>query len=61
MQQAQSGDTVKVHYHGRLSDGTTFDSSAGRDPLQFEVGSGQVIPGFDNGVQGSDCTYIHDH
>jgi FKBP-type peptidyl-prolyl cis-trans isomerase 2 len=52
MQQVKSGDTVKVHYHGRLTDGTTFDSSAGRDPLQFEVGSGMVIAGFDNGVLG---------
>ena len=52
MQQAKSGDTVKVHYHGRLTDGTTFDSSAGREPLEFQVGSGMVIPGFDNGVEG---------
>lgn len=52
MQQVQSGDTVKVHYHGRLTDGTTFDSSEGRDPLEFQVGSGQVIAGFDNGVMG---------
>lgn len=52
MQQVKSGDTVKVHYHGKLTDGTTFDSSAGRDPLEFEVGSGMVIPGFDNGVTG---------
>lgn len=52
MQQVKSGDTVKVHYHGRLTDGTTFDSSAGRDPLEFEVGSGSVIAGFDNGVMG---------
>ena len=52
MQQAKSGDTVKVHYHGRLTDGTTFDSSAGREPLQFEVGSGMVIRGFDDGVMG---------
>ena len=52
MQQAKSGDTVKVHYHGRLTDGTTFDSSAGREPLEFEVGSGSVIAGFDNGVTG---------
>jgi FKBP-type peptidyl-prolyl cis-trans isomerase 2 len=48
----QSGDTIKIHYHGRLSDGTTFDSSAGRDPLEFTVGSGSVIKGFDDGVQG---------
>ena len=52
MQQVQSGDTVRVHYHGRLTDGTTFDSSEGRDPLEFEVGSGMVIAGFDNGVIG---------
>lgn len=52
MQQVKSGDTVRVHYHGRLTDGTTFDSSEGRDPLEFEVGSGMVIAGFDNGVMG---------
>jgi peptidylprolyl isomerase len=52
MPQAQSGDTVSVHYSGRLSDGTVFDSSEGREPLTFTVGSGQVIPGFDEGVIG---------
>ena len=52
MQQVKNGDTVKVHYHGRLSDGTTFDSSDGREPLEFEVGSGMVIKGFDDGVVG---------
>ncbi len=50
MQQVQKGDTVNVHYHGRLSDGTTFDSSEGREPLKFTAGSGQVIKGFDDAV-----------
>jgi FKBP-type peptidyl-prolyl cis-trans isomerase 2 len=52
MQQVKNGDKVKVHYHGRLTDGTTFDTSAGREPLEFEVGSGSVIKGFDDGVMG---------
>ena len=52
MQTAKKGDKVKVHYHGKLTDGTTFDSSEGRSPLEFEIGSGQVIPGFDEGVTG---------
>jgi|SRR6185295_14349362 len=52
MQEAKNGDQVKVHYHGRLDDGTTFDSSEGRPPLQFQVGAGQVIKGFDDGVLG---------
>lgn len=52
MQQVKNGDTVRVHYHGKLTDGTTFDSSEGRDPLEFEVGSGSVIAGFDSGVTG---------
>lgn len=54
MAKASSGDTVKVDYTGRLNDGTVFDSSEGegREPLEFTVGSGQVIPGFDQGVEG---------
>ncbi|UPK68873.1 peptidylprolyl isomerase [Chitinophaga filiformis] len=50
MQAVKNGDTVRVHYHGRLTNGTTFDSSEGRDPLEFKVGAGMVIKGFDNGV-----------
>ncbi|WP_412062754.1 FKBP-type peptidyl-prolyl cis-trans isomerase [Rubrivirga sp. IMCC45206] len=49
---AQSGDTVSVHYAGRLDDGTPFDSSEGREPLRFTLGAGQVVPGFDAAVTG---------
>jgi FKBP-type peptidyl-prolyl cis-trans isomerase 2 len=52
MQQVKNGDKVKVHYHGRFTDGTTFDSSEGREPLEFTVGEGNVIKGFDEGVMG---------
>ncbi len=52
MAQVKSGDKIKVHYHGKLTNGETFDSSTGREPLEFEVGSGMVIPGFDEGVTG---------
>jgi peptidylprolyl isomerase len=49
---AAVGDTVSVHYTGKLEDGTVFDSSVGRDPLSFTIGAGQMIPGFDKGVRG---------
>ena len=52
MTQVKSGDTVRIHYTGTLADGTTFDSSEGRDPLEFAVGSGQIIPGLDAAMPG---------
>lgn len=52
MTQVKPGDTVHIHYTGTLSDGTTFDSSQGREPLAFEVGTGQIIPGLDAAIPG---------
>lgn len=49
---AQLGDTVTVHYTGRRSDDTVFDSSRDREPLEFTIGAGQVIPGFEEAVVG---------
>lgn len=52
MTQVKSGDTIRIHYTGTLEGGETFDSSRGRDPLEFEVGSGQIIPGLDKAMPG---------
>ena len=49
---AKDGDIVDVHYTGTLEDGSEFDSSEGRDPLQFTLGAGQMIPGFERAVYG---------
>lgn len=52
MTEAKSGDVVRIHYTGTLEDGSVFDSSEGRDPLEFTVGSGQIIPGLDKELPG---------
>lgn len=52
MGQAKSGDAVVVNYTGKLDDGKVFDTSIGRDPLQFTIGDGQVIQGFEDAVTG---------
>ncbi len=52
MTQATAGNTVQIHYTGTLKDGSVFDSSEGRDPLEFEVGSGTIIPGLDRAITG---------
>ena len=49
---ASDGDTVRVHYTGTLEDGTTFDTSVGREPLEFTLGEGKMIPGFEKAVYG---------
>ena len=48
----KKGDTIKVHYTGKFEDGVEFDSSLSRQPLQFEVGAGRVIKGFEDAVVG---------
>jgi len=52
MSEAQTGNNVKVHYTGTLKSGETFDSSRDRDPLEFKLGEGRVIPGFENAIKG---------
>jgi len=52
MTQVKNGDTVKVHYTGTLDDGSQFDSSVGSEPLEVTLGEGQVIPGFEQGLEG---------
>ncbi|MEZ5952748.1 MAG: peptidylprolyl isomerase [Hyphomonas sp.] len=52
MTEVKNGDTVHIHYTGTLDDGTVFDSSQGRDPLAFQVGAGQIIPGLDAAIPG---------
>jgi peptidylprolyl isomerase len=52
MTTAQQGDTVRVHYTGTLTDQTVFDTSHGREPLEFTIGTGQLIPGFEEAIVG---------
>lgn len=52
MAEVKSGDTVRIHYKGTLNDGSLFDSSEGRQPLEFTVGAGQIIPGLDREIAG---------
>ncbi|HID10482.1 MAG TPA: peptidylprolyl isomerase [Candidatus Latescibacteria bacterium] len=52
MAQAKQGDTVRVHYTGKLEDGTVFDTSLGGEPLEFTIGEGEIIPGFEEAVIG---------
>lgn len=52
MSQAKDGDVVHVHYTGKLTDDSIFDSSHGKEPLSFEIGSGQIIPGFEREIIG---------
>lgn len=52
MTQASTGNTVRIHYTGKLTDGTQFDSSVGRDPLEFTLGQNQIIPGLEREIDG---------
>jgi len=55
MAKVKKGDKIKAHYRGTLDDGTEFDNSAGGDPIEFEVGSGALIPGFESAVVGMEA------
>jgi peptidylprolyl isomerase len=59
-EKVQDGDKVSLHYTGTLNDGTVFDSSEGGQPLNFTVGSGEVIQGFDEGVRGMEVGETRD-
>ena len=52
MAQAKKGDTVKVHCTGKLDDGTVFDTSSNREPIEFNIGEGKIIDGFEQAVLG---------
>ena len=56
MERVRAGDTVKVHYVGKLDDGSIFDASSDRDLLEFTIGDGRIIPGFEQAVIGMDLT-----
>ena len=54
MTEIKNGDVVRIHYTGKFMDGTPFDSSDGREPLEFEMGAGQIIPGLERSIEGMD-------
>lgn len=58
MAKAKANDKVKVHYKGTLKSGEVFDSSEGKNPLEFTLGQGQVIPGFDQGIHGMEINEV---
>jgi peptidylprolyl isomerase len=56
VEKAESGDTIRLNYTGKLEDGTIFDSSEDREPIEFVIGGGAVIPGLENGIIGMTVT-----
>jgi len=54
MTEIKNGDVVRIHYTGKFTDGTPFDSSDGREPLEFKMGAGQIIPGLERSIEGMD-------